>query len=121
RHLLFCQQSPTEACVAGDGGVRSPRDNVSSPARVAIGARAEVVTASTAAVGDQGRVVWPTQVNRRKRRKQRQAKVAELDFCPFRGRFRGLAPRHFAVHAACAMAVMITSRKTSGRFSNTSV
>ena len=63
---------PTEACVAGNGGVRSPRDNVSSPARVAIGARAEIATASTAAVGDQGRVVGPTQVNRRKRRKQRR-------------------------------------------------
>ena len=45
--------------------------------RVAIGARAEIATASTAAVGDQGRVVWPTQVNRRKRRKQRQAKGAD--------------------------------------------
>src|SRR3954454_6969335 len=44
---------------------------------MAIGARAEIATASTAAVGDQGRVVWPTQVNRRKRRKQRQAKGAD--------------------------------------------
>src|SRR4051794_2047129 len=68
---------PTEACVAGNGGVRSPRDNGSSPARGAIGARAEIATASTAAVGDQGRVVRPTQVNRRKRRKQRQAKGAD--------------------------------------------
>jgi hypothetical protein len=32
---------------------------------VAIAARAEIATASTQAVGDQGRVVWPTQVNRR--------------------------------------------------------
>ena len=47
------------------------------PSRMAIGARAEIATASTAAVGDQGRVVWPTQVNRRKRRKQRQAKGAD--------------------------------------------
>src|SRR3954466_4447510 len=40
-------------------------------------ARAEAATASTGAVGDQGRVVGPTQVNRRKRRQQRQAKGAE--------------------------------------------
>ena len=29
-HLLFCQQSPTGTCVAGNGGVRSSRDNVAS-------------------------------------------------------------------------------------------
>ena len=29
-YLLFCQQYPTGACVAGNGGVRSPRDNVTS-------------------------------------------------------------------------------------------
>jgi hypothetical protein len=27
--LLFCEESPTAACVAGNGGVRSLRDNVS--------------------------------------------------------------------------------------------
>src|SRR3954447_23316015 len=40
-------------------------------------ARAEIATASTAAVGDQGRVVRPIQVNRRKLRKQSQAKGAD--------------------------------------------
>ncbi len=31
RHsLLFCQEFPTAACVAGNGGVRSLRDNVAS-------------------------------------------------------------------------------------------
>ena len=63
---------PTEARVAGNAGARSPRDNGSSPARVANGARAEIATASPTAVGDQGRVVGPTQVNRRKRSKQRR-------------------------------------------------
>ena len=29
-HLMFCHQSPTGACVAGNGGVRSLRDNVAS-------------------------------------------------------------------------------------------
>jgi hypothetical protein len=47
------------------------------PKRVAIGARAEIATASTKAVGGQGRVVRPTQVNRRERRKQRRAEGAD--------------------------------------------
>jgi hypothetical protein len=29
-HLLFCQQYPTGACVTGNGGVRSLRDNIAS-------------------------------------------------------------------------------------------
>ena len=29
-YLLFRQQYPTGACVAGNGGVRSPRDNLTS-------------------------------------------------------------------------------------------
>ena len=39
---------------------------------MANGARAEIATASLAAVGDQGARAGPTQVNRRKRRKQRR-------------------------------------------------
>ena len=32
RHnLVFCRQYATQACVAGNGGVRSPGDNVTSP------------------------------------------------------------------------------------------
>jgi hypothetical protein len=30
-HLLFCQQYPTGACVIGNDGVRSLRDNAASP------------------------------------------------------------------------------------------
>ena len=30
RGLLFCQESPTAACAAGNGGVRSLRDNGAS-------------------------------------------------------------------------------------------
>jgi hypothetical protein len=56
RHLLFCQQYPTGECASGDGGVPSPRDNVSSSIRMATGARAEAATASIDAVGDQARV-----------------------------------------------------------------
>jgi hypothetical protein len=37
-YLLFCQQYPTGACVAGNGGVRSPRDNVTSSHGMAAGA-----------------------------------------------------------------------------------
>ena len=56
QHLLFCQQYPTGECASGSGGVPSPRHNVSSSARMATGARAEVATASINAVGDQDRV-----------------------------------------------------------------
>ena len=45
----------------------------------------------------------------------------QLDFCPFKGRFLGTAPRRFAAQAAGAKAARITARKTRGRFSNTSV
>ena len=37
-YLLFCQQYPTGACVAGNGGVRSPRDNVTTSHGMAAGA-----------------------------------------------------------------------------------
>ena len=43
-------------------------------------------------------------------------KVSELDFCPFKGRFLGPAPRRFAAHAAGAKAARITARKTAGGF-----
>ena len=29
-NLMFCHQYPTESCAAGDGGVRSFRDNAAS-------------------------------------------------------------------------------------------
>jgi hypothetical protein len=89
--LLFCQQSPTEACVPGNGGVRSPRDNVSSSFGMATEARAEVATASTKAVGDQERVVWSTQVNRRKRRDYKQAKGADR-----------LGPKRYVARSGCS-------------------
>jgi hypothetical protein len=57
QHLLFCQQSATEACVPGNGEVRSPRHNVFSPFGVAAEARADAATASIRTVGDQQRVV----------------------------------------------------------------
>src|SRR5262249_30581650 len=50
QHLLFCQQYPTGECASINGGVPSPRDNVSSSDRMATGARAEVATASINAV-----------------------------------------------------------------------
>ena len=62
--LLFRQQFPTEACVPGNGEVRSPRNNVTSSHGMAAEARAGAATASTEAVGDQEGVVWSTQVNR---------------------------------------------------------
>jgi hypothetical protein len=37
-YLLFRRQYPTGACVAGNGGVRSPRDNVTSSYGMAAGA-----------------------------------------------------------------------------------
>jgi len=49
---MFCHQYPTGACIAGNGFVRSLRDNVASPARVAIKSRDEIVTVSTKAVGN---------------------------------------------------------------------
>jgi hypothetical protein len=35
RHLPFCRQYPTGTCAAGNGGVRSSRDNVASSVRMA--------------------------------------------------------------------------------------
>jgi hypothetical protein len=90
--LLFCQQSPTEACVPGNGGVRSPRDNGSSSFGMATEARAHVATASTTAVGDQEGVVWSTQVNCRKRRKKSQAKGAER-----------LGPKRYVARSGCSI------------------
>jgi hypothetical protein len=65
RYLLFCQQYPTEACVAGNGGVRSPRDNVASSFGKAARARADAATASLKAVRNQDAEVGSTQVKRR--------------------------------------------------------
>ena len=45
----------------------------------------------------------------------------ELDFCPFEGRFFGLAPRRSAAHAAGAKAASNTACNGRGRFRNTSV
>jgi hypothetical protein len=56
QHLLFCQQYPTGECASGNGGVPSPRDNVSSSFGRAAQARADAATASINAVGDQDRV-----------------------------------------------------------------
>ena len=56
RHLLFCQRYPTGECASGNGGVPSPRHNVSSSVRMAAKVRTEVATASINAVGDQDRV-----------------------------------------------------------------
>jgi hypothetical protein len=53
RYLLFCQQYPTGACVAGNGGVRSLRDNVTSFFGRAVRARADTATASLKVVGNQ--------------------------------------------------------------------
>jgi len=64
-HQLFCQLSPIGTCVAGNSGVRSSRDNVSSLSGVVVNARADTTTASLKAVGDQEGVAWSTQVKRR--------------------------------------------------------
>jgi hypothetical protein len=50
---LFCQGFPTAARAAGNGGVRSLRDNVASAFGLAAEARAETATASSEAVGNQ--------------------------------------------------------------------
>jgi hypothetical protein len=47
---MFCHQSPTRACVTGNGEVRSLWDNVASSSRTATEARATLVTASLKAV-----------------------------------------------------------------------
>jgi hypothetical protein len=92
QHLLFCQQSPTEACVPGNGEVRSPRHNVSSSFGMAAEARAEAATASTKAVGDQEGVVGLTQVNRCKRRHEAEPKVLTGFDQKVGGQVRGLRP-----------------------------
>jgi len=47
RHsLLFCQEFPTAARVAGNGGVRSLRDNEASASGLAAEACADTATAS---------------------------------------------------------------------------
>jgi hypothetical protein len=48
---MFCHQSPTGACVTGNGEVRSLWDNVASSPRMATEARATLATASLKAVG----------------------------------------------------------------------
>ena len=63
QHLLLCQQSPTETRVAGNGGVRSARDNVASSLGMAANLCVEAATASIEAVGNQERGAWSTQVN----------------------------------------------------------
>jgi hypothetical protein len=65
RYLLFCQQDPTEACVAGNGGVRSPRHNVASSQRKAARARADAATASLRVVGNQDAEAGSTRVKGR--------------------------------------------------------
>jgi len=47
--------------------------------------------------------------------------LAELDSCPFRRRFSGLAARRLAAHAAGAKAASKMVRNARGRFSKTSV
>ncbi len=64
-HPRFCPRYPIGTCAAGNGGVRSSRDNVPSPRGVAVAARADTATASTTAVGASDGVAWPTQVKRR--------------------------------------------------------
>src|SRR5262249_2261745 len=67
-HLPFCRQYPTATGVAGNGGVRSSPDNVSSAPRSWLwplpGAspQGDSATASIRAVGDQDGVVGSTQV-----------------------------------------------------------
>jgi len=70
-HQPFCRLYPMGTCVLGNEEVRSSPDNVSSPVRVAVRARADTATASIEAVGDQDRVVRSTQVKCRKRRHTR--------------------------------------------------
>ena len=50
-HQRFCPLYPIGTCVAGNGGVRSSRDNVSSLFGVVVQARADTATASITAVG----------------------------------------------------------------------
>ena len=59
---MFCHQDPTGARVAGNGHVRSLRDNVASLFGVATQSQEAVATAGIPAVGSQDRVVWLTQV-----------------------------------------------------------
>jgi hypothetical protein len=49
-HQRFCPLYPIGTCVAGNGGVRSSRDNVSSLLGVVVRARADTATASITAV-----------------------------------------------------------------------
>jgi hypothetical protein len=54
RHYpMFRHRSATPAGVSGNGGVRSPGDNVTSILGSAVGARADTATASITAVGGQ--------------------------------------------------------------------
>ena len=54
RHYpMFRHRSATPAGVTGNGGVRSPGDNVTSIERSAVEARANTATASITAVGGQ--------------------------------------------------------------------
>src|SRR3954453_6749250 len=54
RHYpMFRHRSATPAGVAGNGGGRSPGDDVTSIGRSAVNARADTATASIAAVGGQ--------------------------------------------------------------------
>jgi hypothetical protein len=64
-HPRFCPRYPIGTCVAGNGGVRSSRDNVSSLPGVVVNARADTTTASLKAVGAQEGVARSTQVKRR--------------------------------------------------------
>jgi len=73
---MFRHRSATPAGVTGNGGVRSPGDNVTSIERSAVEARANTATASITAVGGQqsgrGQPRWSAD----KGRKQKQAKDA---------------------------------------------
>jgi hypothetical protein len=50
-HQRFCPLYPIGTCVAGNGGVRSSRDNGPSSLGVAVKTRADTATASIKAVG----------------------------------------------------------------------
>ena len=56
QHLLFCQQYPTGECASGNGGVPSPRDNVSSSFEDGDRSASRGRDCQHQAVGDQDRV-----------------------------------------------------------------
>jgi hypothetical protein len=64
-HPRFCPRYPIGTCVAGNGGVRSSRDNVPSLYGVVVKVRANTATASIKVVGAQDEVARSTQVKRR--------------------------------------------------------